>query len=70
MEKRTLDHASDDSDHSPSNEKIAVEAGAFETLGRSELPPDPDAHLSEAEKAAIVSSICLSRHKTGMINYC
>lgn len=60
MEKRTLDHASDDSDHSPSNQKIAVEAGAFETLGRSELPPDPDAHLSEAEKAAIVSSICLS----------
>ena len=55
MEKLRVDHASDSSNHSPSNEKIAtVEEGGFESLGRHELPPDPDAHLSEAEKAAIV----------------
>lgn len=67
MEKRTLDHTSDASDRSPSDEKIGVEEGAFETLGRSELPPDPDAHLSEAEKAAVVSSIRLPPQQTQMI---
>ena len=55
MEKPAVHHPSDDSDHSGSNEKIAVEQGAFETLGHSELPLDPDAHLSDAERAAIVS---------------
>lgn len=45
-----------DSDSVPSDdEKVTgVEAGPFESLGHGELPPDPDAGLSEAEKKAIV----------------
>lgn len=45
-----------DSGHSPiDNEKhIGVKPGEFETLDRGELPPDPDSHLSEEERAAIV----------------
>ena len=49
-----------DSDSTPSDDEkkvTGVEQGQFETLGRGELPPDPDAGLSEAEKAAIVSTI-------------
>jgi hypothetical protein len=34
-----------------------VEEGQFETLGHGELPPDPDAGLSEAEKKAIVFTL-------------
>ena len=56
MEKPTVDHGSDSSNHSPANEKMAAEEGALEALGLHQLPPDPDAHLSEAERAAIVSS--------------
>lgn len=46
-----------DSGHSPSSDekKLGVEAGGFETRGHGELGPDPDAGLSEEEKAKIVS---------------
>ena len=47
-----------DSDHSPSDDekKVGVEPGAFESLATPQLPSDPDQGLSDAEKAAIVSS--------------
>ena len=48
-----------DSDSVPSDDEkkvTGVGQGQFETLGHGELPPDPDAGLSEAEKAAIVST--------------
>ncbi|KAI9809382.1 MAG: hypothetical protein M1827_006894 [Pycnora praestabilis] len=51
-----MERDSNSSGHSPSyNEKknIDVEPGQFETLDRYHLPPDPDAHLSEAERASI-----------------
>ena len=46
-----------DSNQSPIDDKekiVGVEQGGFETLGHGELPPDPDAGLSEEEKAHIV----------------
>lgn len=45
-----------DSGHSPldGEKKIGVEQGGFETLGHGELPPDPDAGLSEEERVKIV----------------
>ena len=46
-----------DSTHSPIDDKekvVGVDQGGFETLGHGELPPDPDAGLSEEEKARIV----------------
>lgn len=49
-----------DSDSAPSDDEkrvTGVQQGQFETLGHGQLPPDPDAGLSEAEKAAIVSTI-------------
>ncbi len=49
-----------DSDSAPSDDEkkvTGVGQGQFETLGHGELPPDPDAGLSEAEKAAIVSTM-------------
>lgn len=49
-----------DSDSAPSDDEkkvTGVGKGQFETLGHGELPPDPDAGLSEAEKAAIVNTI-------------
>ena len=67
MEKPSVEHISDNSDHAPSNEKIGVEEGALETLPRSQLPPDPDAHLSEAERAAIVSPIGLPTAYTPLL---
>ncbi len=48
-----------DSGHSPSDDEkrvTGVEAGGFENIGHGDLPPDPDAGYSEAEKAAIVSA--------------
>lgn len=48
-----------DSAHSPSSDekKLGVEAGGFETHGHGDLGPDPDAGLSEEEKAKIVSGL-------------
>ena len=48
-----------DSGHSPSydEKKVGVQQGEIETLGHGQLPPDPDAHLSPEERAAIVCSI-------------
>lgn len=45
-----------DSGHSPIDDekRVGVAPGGFEELGRHELPPDPDGHLSDAERAAIV----------------
>ena len=41
---------------------VGVKQGEFETLGRGELPPDPDADLSPEERAKIVRSLnCLPR---------
>ena len=45
-----------DSAHSPSDDEKTGQ-GAFQNLGHGELPPDPDAHLSLEERAAIVCSI-------------
>lgn len=56
--KPVKDQASEESvGRSPSDDekKLGVDAGEFETLGRHELPLDPDAGLSEEEKARIVS---------------
>lgn len=52
------DHVDSDSAHSPSDDerKISVRQGQFDTLGHGQLPPDPDAHLSLEERAAIVCS--------------
>lgn len=53
-------HHDSDSGRYPSDDEkrvTGVEAGGFENLGHGELPPDPDAGLSEAEKAAIVGVI-------------
>ncbi len=55
--KATAQHISDsDSGRSPSDDEkhVGVEAGAFESAGKRDLPPDPDAGLSEEERAKIV----------------
>ena len=48
-----------DSGHSPSDDEkgVGVRQGGFETLGHGQLPPDPDAHLSPEERAAIVCNL-------------
>ena len=56
--KLSTDHHDSDSTHSPIDDKekvVGVEHGEFETLGRGQLPPDPDAGLSLEERAHIVS---------------
>lgn len=56
--KFSKDHHDSDSTHSPTDDKekvIGVEQGGFETHGRGQLPPDPDAGLSAEERARIVS---------------
>ncbi len=58
-----------DSGHSPSDDEkrvTGVEAGGFENIGHDELPPDPDAGFSEAEKAAIVS-IMYKTSRSGLL---
>ncbi|KAL9631100.1 MAG: hypothetical protein Q9164_006076, partial [Protoblastenia rupestris] len=44
-----------DSNHSPSDDEkiVGVKPGEFESVGYGEIPPDPDAHLSEEERAKI-----------------
>ncbi|KAL8713597.1 MAG: hypothetical protein Q9220_002459 [cf. Caloplaca sp. 1 TL-2023] len=44
-----------DSGHSPSDDEkaVGVRPGGFEELGHGDLPPDPDAGLSDEEKAKI-----------------
>lgn len=56
--KLSTEHIDSDSGHSPSDDekRIAVGQGEFEALGPGELLPDPDAHLSPEERAAIVCS--------------
>ena len=60
-----------DSDSAPSDdEKVTgVEAGQFESLGHGELPPDPDAGLSEAEKKEIARYLILELCTTST-NHC
>ena len=55
----STDRVDSDSGHSPSDDekRVGVKHGDFETLGHGQLPPDPDAHLSPEERAAIVCSI-------------
>ncbi len=63
--KISTEHIDNDSGHSPSDDdnRLGVKQGGFETLGHGELPPDPDAHLSSEERAAIVCSVdCQSPH--------
>ena len=57
--KNSTDHIDSDSGHSPSDDekRVGVGQGEFETLGHGQLPPDPDAHLSPEERAAIVGSL-------------
>ena len=57
MEKTIAGPRDSDSGHSPSDDEkqVGVEPGAFETATVSQLPPDPDHGLSDAEKAEIVS---------------
>lgn len=55
--KNAVHHVGLDSTHAPSDDEktiVGVGAGEFETLGRNQLPPDPDAGLSDEEKARIV----------------
>lgn len=56
----STDHVDSDSAHSPSDDekKIGLTQGEFHTLGHGQLPPDPDAHLSLEERAAIVRCDC------------
>ncbi|KAI9715780.1 MAG: hypothetical protein M1812_005779 [Candelaria pacifica] len=54
--KTTTQHISDsDSGRLPSDDekRLGVEPGAFETAHKHQLPPDPDAGLSDEEKAKI-----------------
>ena len=61
--KLSPEHIDSDSGHSPSDDekRVGVKPGEFETLGHGQLPPDPDAHLSLEERAAIV---CVTDHKS------
>ena len=45
---------------SPSDEekKLGIENGKLDNVALDDLPPDPDAHLSEAERIAIVRISC------------
>ena len=55
--KLSTEHNDSDSTHSPVDDKekvVGVQQGGFEALGHGELPPDPDAGLSEEEKTRIV----------------
>lgn len=54
--KLSTEHVDSDSGHSPSDDekKLGATQGELESLGHGELPPDPDAHLSPEERAAIV----------------
>ena len=56
----STDHLDTDSAHSPSDDekKLGVKQGQFETLEHGQFLPDPDAHLSLEERAAIVCSHC------------
>ena len=55
----STDRVDSDSALSPSDDekRVGLKRGDFETLGHGQLPPDPDAHLSPEERAAIVCSI-------------
>ncbi len=68
MKMTTTEHVGDsDSGNSPTDDekndekKIGVAPGGFETLAHGELPPDPDAGLSAAEKARVVRPRNLTR---------
>lgn len=54
----STEHIDSDNGRSPSDDekKLGVKQGELEYLGHGELPPDPDAHLSPEERAAIVCS--------------
>jgi len=55
--KLSTEQNDSDTSHSPVDDKgrvVGVEEGGFETLGHGQLPPDPDAGLSEEERARIV----------------
>lgn len=53
---RAVDDIDSDSGRTPldDDKSIGATARELETIGRNQLPPDPDAGLSEEEKARIV----------------
>ncbi|CAF9908538.1 MAG: hypothetical protein ALECFALPRED_004668 [Alectoria fallacina] len=57
--KLSTEHIDSDSRRSPSDDekRLSAKEGDFEALGHGGLPPDPDAHLSAEEKAAIDSKL-------------
>lgn len=60
--KLSTEHIDSDSGRSPSDDekRLGAKEGAVETPGYGELLPNPDAHLSPEERAAIVYSHPLS----------
>ena len=50
--KQVVEHIDGGSGRTPSDDEKQIHAEAYNRFG--ELPPDPDAGLSEAEKARIV----------------
>ena len=48
------DDGSESREVSEDEKAIGARPAEVETLGHGELPPDPDAHLSEEERAKIV----------------
>lgn len=64
--KSAVDALDSDSAHTPSDDdkKIGV-VGQLENIGGRELPPDPDAGLSEEERARIV---CLANRMTTQLH--
>ena len=58
--KLSAEKIDNDSGHSPPSDDektLGVGQAEFQNLGHGELLPDPDAHLSLEERAAIVCSI-------------
>lgn len=55
---------SDDENRLDDEKKLSDENGQFQDVIEAELPPDPDAHLTEAERIKIV---CTTRDPCGWI---
>ena len=53
--KHSVEHVDSDSGHTPSDDEKKMDVIEEAAYKHGDLPPDPDAGLSEAEKARIVS---------------
>ena len=51
--KSSVEHIDSGSGHTPSDDEKKI--GVIETYKHGDLPPDPDAGLTDAERAQIVS---------------